>query len=260
MGKLAVTRGYLALYCGAFTLTVCLRGAVGGCFDRENPKCCTGRNNDCWDLTRRRMVCYCDAYCHKTADCCEDYDAVCQISAIDCIVGPWGAWTECSSLCGIGSRDRGRQVTIPPRNGGTPCPDLKQRRGCYGHNPDRCHSVKEVAKILPDSYKRNFKDPWKRPHMMAKEQKPSYCAYFRMKEVSASCRLGLWTSHLFREKYVCTECQGEAMGSRDRCEGDGMEGTRTFWTATSIPGCQGSWVRESLRGNCRCSPQSLIFV
>ncbi|XP_067911644.1 somatomedin-B and thrombospondin type-1 domain-containing protein isoform X1 [Heterodontus francisci] len=321
MGNLAITRGYFALCCGALTLTACLRGAAAGCFDRENPKCCTGRNNDCWDFSRRRAVCYCDAYCQKTGDCCEDYYTVCQISdwtvhlpiesakrvpmetsvlfnrgtncveimawsrvsaehlfetcfttelkenlpsyklhSIDCIVGPWGPWAECSSLCGIGSRDRGRLVTIPPRNGGAPCPDLRQRRGCYGHNPDRCHSVKEVAKILPDSYKRNFKDPWKRPHMMAKEQKPSYCAYFRMKELSSSCRLGLWTSHLFREKYVCVECQGEAMGIRDRCEGDGLEGTRTFWTAASIPGCQGSWVRQSLHGNCRCPPQSLIFV
>ncbi|XP_041059147.1 somatomedin-B and thrombospondin type-1 domain-containing protein [Carcharodon carcharias] len=260
MGNPAITSGYFALCYGALTLAACLLGVAGGCFHRENPKCCTGRNNDCWDFTRRRAVCYCDAYCEKTGDCCEDYHTVCQISAIDCIVGPWGPWTECSSLCGIGSRDRGRLVTIPPRNGGTPCPDLKQRRGCYGHNPERCHSVKEVAKILPDSYKRNFKDPWKRPHMMAKEQKPSYCAYFRMKEVSPSCRLGLQISYLFREKYICVECQGEAMGIRDRCEGDGLEGTRTFWTAASIPGCQGSWVRESLRENCHCAPQSLIFV
>ncbi|XP_060699899.1 somatomedin-B and thrombospondin type-1 domain-containing protein [Hemiscyllium ocellatum] len=260
MGNLVLGRAGLLLYWGTLTLTLRMHGVSAGCYHRENPKCCPGRNNECQEVSRRRTPCYCDAYCQKTGDCCEDYPTVCQISAIDCIVGPWAHWTECSSLCGFGSRDRARLVTIPPRNGGTPCPDLKQRRGCFGHNPDRCHSVKEVAKILPDTYKRNFKDPWKRPHMMAKEQQPSYCAYFQMKEVSPSCRLGLQTSQLFREKYVCVECQGEAMGVRDRCEGDGLEGTRTFWIAASNAGCQGSWVRESLHETCRCPPQSLIFV
>ncbi|XP_048467708.1 somatomedin-B and thrombospondin type-1 domain-containing protein [Rhincodon typus] len=225
--------GKLALCWGALALTACLQGVSAGCYHRENPKCCTGRDNRCQERTGRRTLCYCDAYCQKTGDCCEDYPTVCQISAIDCMVGPWGHWTECSSQCGLGSRDRGRLVTIPPRNGGTPCPDLKQRRGCYGHNPDGCHSVKGNA---------------------------LYCAYFRMKQVSPSCRLGLRTSQLFREKYVCVECQGEAMGIRDRCEGDGLEGTRTFWIAASNAACHGSWVRESLRETCRCPPQSLIFV
>ncbi|XP_032898963.1 somatomedin-B and thrombospondin type-1 domain-containing protein-like [Amblyraja radiata] len=182
------------------------------------------------------------------------------LAAIDCAVGAWMPWTACSSPCGVGSRERERLVTIPPRNGGAPCPDVRQRRGCYGHHPDQCHSVKEVAKILPDTFKRTFKDPWKRPHMMAKEQRSSYCAYFRMKEVSASCHRGVWTNHLFREKNVCVECQGEAMGTRDRCEGDGRQGTRTFWISASHPRCHGSWVLESMQRNCNCSPKSLIFV
>ncbi|XP_055511664.1 somatomedin-B and thrombospondin type-1 domain-containing protein, partial [Leucoraja erinacea] len=237
-------------------LAVCLRAASGGCSERLHPRCCPGRDSEC----RGSGSCYCDTYCRYTGDCCPDYRHVCHISAIDCVVGAWVPWTACSSPCGVGSRERERLVTIPPRNGGAPCPDVKQRRGCYGHHPDQCHSVKEVAKILPDTFKRNFKDPWKRPHMMAKEQRPSYCAYFRMKELSAWCRWEVWTSHLFREKNVCVECQGEAMGNRGRCEGDGRQGTRTFWISAHHPRCHGSWVLESMRRNCNCSPKSLIFV
>ncbi|XP_019354715.1 somatomedin-B and thrombospondin type-1 domain-containing protein isoform X4 [Alligator mississippiensis] len=178
---------------------------------------------------------------------------------VDCMVGPWGPWSKCSSLCGVGSKDRTRQVTVPPRNGGTPCPDLKQRRGCFGDSPV-CDTAKEVAKILPDSYKRDFKDPWRRPHMLMKEKQPSYCVYFRLKQVGAACRLHFWSSHLLRERRVCVECQGDAVGSRSRCEGDGLQGARTFWTAASIAGCQGSWVQESLQETCMCPPLSLLFV
>lgn len=49
-------------------------------------------------------------------------------------MGSWGPWSSCTSSCGIGSTERSRQVSVPPRNGGTPCPDLKQRRGCFGNN------------------------------------------------------------------------------------------------------------------------------
>lgn len=54
--------------------------------------------------------------------------------AIDCVVGPWGAWSPCTSSCSVGSTERSRQVSVPPRNGGRPCPDLKQRRGCFGND------------------------------------------------------------------------------------------------------------------------------
>lgn len=208
-------------------------------------------------------------------------------AAIDCVVGSWGPWSSCTSPCGVGSTERSRQVSVPPRNGGTPCPDLKQRRGCFGNNAicstakgenlfyvplhssinacmhscsdlysfgevilsggllstpwssssglkaylqlhhfktsiwlfviESCRNKSpedfslmhgdflncgmclywslqwkqanltqrpssfptlhphicpaEVAKILPDSFKRNFKDPWRRPHMLMKEEK-----------------------------------------------------------------------------------------
>ncbi|NWR81767.1 SBSPO protein, partial [Centropus unirufus] len=103
----------------------------GSCWHR----CCPGRNNACWALGTRRARCYCDSYCERTGDCCEDYHAACRRAAVGCVVGSWGPWSGCSSLCGVGSKARSRQVTIPPRHGGEPCPDLKQRRGCLGEHP-----------------------------------------------------------------------------------------------------------------------------
>ncbi|NXA28982.1 SBSPO protein, partial [Ibidorhyncha struthersii] len=103
----------------------------GGCWHQ----CCPGRNNACWAAGAHRARCYCDSYCERTGDCCEDYQAACRRAAVGCAVGPWGPWSRCSSLCGVGSKARSRQVTVPPRHGGEPCPDLKQRRGCLGEHP-----------------------------------------------------------------------------------------------------------------------------
>lgn len=42
-----------------------------------------------------------------------------------------------------------------------------------------CSWFSEVAKILPDSFKRNFKDPWRRPHMLMKEEKARWGLYYQ---------------------------------------------------------------------------------
>ncbi|XP_054075389.1 SCO-spondin-like isoform X1 [Rissa tridactyla] len=129
------------LLCGGWLLaTGYLAGAAGGCWHQ----CCPGRNNTCWASGSHRARCYCDSYCERTGDCCEDYRAVCRHAAVGCVVGPWGRWSRCSSLCGVGSKARSRQVTVPPRHGGEPCPDLKQRRGCLGEHPT-CGTAKGNA-------------------------------------------------------------------------------------------------------------------
>ncbi|KAM6052362.1 uncharacterized protein VSU04_011741 isoform 2-T2 [Chlamydotis macqueenii] len=120
------------LLCGGWLLAAgYLAVAMGSCWHR----CCPGRNNACWVPGTRRARCYCDSYCERTGDCCHDYHAACRRAAVGCVVGSWGPWSGCSSPCGVGSKARSRQVTVPPRHGGEPCPDLKQRRGCLGEHP-----------------------------------------------------------------------------------------------------------------------------
>lgn len=64
-----------------FVVLMCVSGVCeSGCADRPSPKCCPGRNNKCAEFTGRRTVCYCDTYCQKTGDCCEDYQTTCRIS------------------------------------------------------------------------------------------------------------------------------------------------------------------------------------
>ncbi|XP_040272302.1 somatomedin-B and thrombospondin type-1 domain-containing protein-like [Bufo bufo] len=249
--------GLWLLLCSVWVIQV--PGGRCACTRRGHPRCCPGRNNACTGVTATGSTCYCDSYCHRSGDCCEDYAGQCGGSVTHCVVGPWGPWSECSSLCGVGSKERLRQVKVPPRSGGNPCPDLRQRRGCYGEDYT-CPSSKEVAKILPSSFKRDSRGPWRRPHTMISLRTSSYCVYFRLKHVGPACWLQNWGRQLTGEQVVCVECQTEAMDASGRCRGDGLAGARTFWTAASLPGCQGSWVQEDLREDCTCHLLSYIFV
>ncbi|XP_061784627.1 uncharacterized protein [Nerophis lumbriciformis] len=79
--------GYFSILCGVtvmmMVMMMMVHQAAAGCRDRESPNCCTGRNNDCFEHTGRKTTCYCDTYCQRTGDCCEDYQSVCQISGAE---------------------------------------------------------------------------------------------------------------------------------------------------------------------------------
>ncbi|XP_033374150.1 uncharacterized protein LOC107211765 isoform X5 [Parus major] len=187
-----------------------------------------------------------------------------SLAAVGCAVGPWGPWSGCSSPCGVGSRARSRQVTVPPRHGGDPCPDLKQRRGCLGQHP-ACGTAKasllpEVAKILPNFFSQDFRDPWRRAGLPLLEEPSGYCGYFRLTQVGPPCRGRAWSRRLHRDKQVCVECRGNLAHHRPHCTGHGLQGARSFWVAASVVGCQGSWVQEGLQEGCICSPPALMFV
>ncbi|XP_068887521.1 somatomedin-B and thrombospondin type-1 domain-containing protein-like isoform X1 [Aphelocoma coerulescens] len=276
----AAMRGPL-LWAGWLLATGCLVGAAGSCRHR----CCPGRNNACWAPGTRRALCYCDSYCQRTGDCCQDYLATCRRAAVGCAVGPWGPWSGCSSPCGVGSRARSRQVTVPPRHGGDPCPDLKQRRGCLGQHPT-CGTAKgNVGCLLPScvvvpmccrprcpswgvfnhpraphscSSARGSQDTAQllQPGLQRSLAKSWAAAARGALWVGPPCRGQAWSRRLQRDKQVCVEC----WGNLSHCTGHGLQGARTFWVAASVVGCQGSWVQEGLQEGCVCSPPALIFV
>ena len=55
---------------------------------------------------------------------------------IDCVVTPWGPWSECSRPCGRAQKQRRRMIKLHPQNGGKACPTkLVQRRRCKDNPP-----------------------------------------------------------------------------------------------------------------------------
>ena len=76
-------------------------------------------------------------------------------SSVDCKVGDWKPWGECSVTCDNGTKTRKREVVKEPENGGASCPDLEETEVC---NTDQCKGAlfilsRLVVFHLPTSYK-----------------------------------------------------------------------------------------------------------
>ncbi|RMC05922.1 hypothetical protein DUI87_17467 [Hirundo rustica rustica] len=122
------------LWAGWLLAAGCLLGATGSCRQR----CCPGRNNACWAPGARRARCYCDSYCQRTGDCCQDYLAVCRRA--------------------------------------------------------------EVAKILPNSFSQDFRNPWRRAGLPLPEE-PS--GTFWVAASVVGCQ-GSWVQEGLQEGCVCS--------------------------------------------------------
>jgi hypothetical protein len=54
----------------------------------------------------------------------------------DCKVTPWEGWGACSLVCGGGTQERRRSITVHPKHGGKECPSLNETRSCNERSCD----------------------------------------------------------------------------------------------------------------------------
>jgi len=242
---------------------------------RKLGRCCNGKNVDCkyvgGRFVKSRFIeqCFCDEFCVKSRDCCNDYRPFCLSQARDCEMSQWTAWSGCAARCNSGTQERRRQIRQLPSNGGKPCGKRIQRRGCY-HNDERCPNY-ETAQLLPAyfSQHRNKEDYYQRPVVVDRIVRPSYCMHYRIDEMLWSCKY-VSPYHVIKVgSEVCVECHDVAMGSNDKCKGAYTEPLQAYlggyrWRATSGRPCYGKWTPiASLQKNCTCASkmgEDFIFV
>ena len=55
-----------------------------------------------------------------------------KLAPIDCVLGQWTNWSECSAKCDGGTVERSRDVMVYPKNNGKPCPEsnIHDTKGC----------------------------------------------------------------------------------------------------------------------------------
>lgn len=267
------------------------RHADGSC--RAAGLCCPGRDAAC--VVRKAMLpgvgggpnavveerdeqsCYCDHACLRLGDCCDDFKESCGV--MDCNMSEWGPWSECDTDCGPGGMGRERTVLEEPRNGGLPCGELRQRRGCYGH---RCNSKpqdkihRETALLLPvtfsqvramnDSYdiRQNLK--YLPKSELSKENNTTAKPYVVMFEVTKSrkaCETFEAFGALREGQRLCVSCETTAMRKHlgNRCRGHGLEDRTSRFAALGHLHCHGRWQRLSRTDRCPPGHQpDFIFV
>ncbi|XP_067131619.1 somatomedin-B and thrombospondin type-1 domain-containing protein-like [Centruroides vittatus] len=244
------------------------------CFCRELKRCCSGRDSSCVVVTATEnyvltssnyKMCYCDHACLKVGDCCPDFKETCLVN--DCEVSNWGHWTECSNQCGVGVMARTRNILQQTKNGGQPCPELQQSRGCIGNNCERKSSgkvFKETALILSAkfSFMRSLNNTQDIRHNLRLkypsdpvENSKEYCIIFEILKLKKGCSNQDDTfKSLTKGSKVCVSCERAAMRKHlgYRCNGDGFDGKSSRWISLANPRCQGRWIRRERQDGCPC--------
>ena len=70
-------------------------------------------------------------------------------SSVDCKVGDWSAWGDCSVTCAGGSKTRARDVIEDAKNGGAACSDLEETEMC---NTEECPGTLSILAFSFSSY------------------------------------------------------------------------------------------------------------
>ncbi|XP_017779796.1 PREDICTED: somatomedin-B and thrombospondin type-1 domain-containing protein-like, partial [Nicrophorus vespilloides] len=189
---------------------------------------------------------------------------------VDCQVSPWGPWSSCDADCGAGTMSRSRTVVVEPQNGGRHCPSLQQRRGCQVSN---CHhhqdpAIKEMAILLPGSLSKSRKsnETDLRHNLRINypeenlEYDPAkqYCVEFQVVKASKACKKESNYEALKEGETVCVRCESQALRKTlgYRCQGHGVTGLFTRWSAFSAPHCHGKWVRVQQHADKSCGVKS----
>ncbi|XP_066283021.1 SCO-spondin-like [Branchiostoma lanceolatum] len=102
-----------------FTVTVISHTSISGQCNSEFQFTCS--NGDCIGVALR-----CDGY----SDCSDGSD---EAECVDCVYGSWGLWSACSLSCGLGTKERVRDVLQVAQLGGIACNEnaLTDSETCY---------------------------------------------------------------------------------------------------------------------------------
>lgn len=244
-----------------------------------------GRQQTIWhtfNVAEAPKECFCDQICVKYGDCCSDYAYRCP--AVDCLISQWTSWSDClvelpEADCGLGFRERHRQVLNHAENGGLECPStLTQQIGCFKQceakieervdlgeeeeytKPDVTtvallldYRFNKSRKFLPRHLKKT-QIGFNRRRIKANWQYKNYCVIYTIEWLNRNCIEP--SEKLAINKRICAECQPEAQyhRPRNRCASDLEDDQTGFWKLIGPTSCYGIWRRHYSDSNeCKCS-------
>jgi hypothetical protein len=184
---------------------------------------------------------------------------------LSCSYTDWSVWTNCSSLCGSGTKSRTRALT----HGSVQyCSYHNQTKSCYG---SKCLGVGRSgrsmarATLLPGKYSQHgetetgYEVRSNLKNFTRQAVLPVYCVSYEVMAVSQLCSSVTMTTG----QAVCGVCTTKAvMDSEQQCRGSGVLATTTTWRMFMEPICSGTWrMLHQMQGDCNCDQNStFVFV
>ena len=77
------------------------------------------------------------------------------LALVDCVVGNWSTWGDCSQSCGEGLQERGREILVQSDYNGIACPsDLAEMQFCIIEDCPEGKKCIELIRFLIFKYQR----------------------------------------------------------------------------------------------------------
>jgi len=186
---------------------------------------------------------------------------------LHCEYADWGPWTNCTNICGSGTKSRFRDLLQ-----GTPedCSFTNMTKSCFGRTCplDRNVGKSERATLLPGKFakERTKKEYEVRSNLKDFDEDADaslYCVHLQVVDSTRSCRTG--PSELVSLQpggQVCGLCTSKAVRPGEvGCVGDGAQDTVTAFRMLLESSCYGTWRMLAEYENCPCSINAtFIFV
>jgi len=179
-----------------------------------------------------------------------------------CSYTDWSEWSQCSSLCGSGTKSRTRSLT----HGSVQyCSYHNQTKSCYGtscvvtNGRSKSRATLLLGKYSQHGVERGYEVRSNLKNFTEESVVPVYCAVYEMVQVSQLCtsvgeqQLGV----------VCGLCTSKAvLDSGGQCRGTGELGRVTGWRMFMDSHCIGTWkMTQQVEGDCHCDEDhSFVFV
>merc|ERR1719300_1584747 len=159
-----------------------------------------------------------------------------QSCPVDCVVGAFGAWGDCSATCSGGKQTRTRSVTTAAAHGGAACPALEEEQEC---NTTACPTT--PAPVADPSTPAPIADP-STPVPIADPSTPAPVA-------AAKCPVQLVSAQKFattvkpkgKKKIKAADVDALSCDCETMCKEDAKY---TFWYVTKI--------KKGKQGSCVC--------
>ena len=185
---------------------------------------------------------------------------------LSCSYSDWSPWSQCSSVCGSGTKSRKRAL-IP--GSVQYCSYTDQTKSCFGTacvlTNDRSAKARAtllLGKFSQHDVERGYEVRSNLKNFTEEDNRELYCVKYEIMHAARLCKNEPELGSLRIGETVCGLCTSKAVqGNEVQCRGSGVLGRVTSWRMFLEPHCSGTWRMLQQMEECDCQERSsFVFV